>query len=77
VSGHEVLGYLANSKEYETTEADFVIPFSTPPCDLRVTGENDPHWNSEFTLDESIQHILDPNVVILFEILDFNFKLVR
>jgi hypothetical protein len=54
-----------------------LIPFSTPPCDLRVTGENDPHWDCEFTLDEGVQHILDPNVVILFEILDFNFKLLR
>lgn len=77
VANSEQVGYLSNNTEYESQTCDYVIPFSTPPFDLRVQGENDPHWDQEFVLDEEMISLLNPNIVILFEILDFNFKLIK
>jgi len=73
----EGFGQINASKEFSSGEAPYVLPFSTPPCDLRVTGENDPHFDQEFILDEEAYHLLTPDTVILFEILDFNFRLIR
>lgn len=77
VSYFEKLGQIDQTKKYHSGNCPFIPPFSTPPCDLRDKGENDPHWDEEFILDDDAFFLLDPNTVILFEILDFNFKLIK
>lgn len=62
---------------YFTGNCDLVYPFSTQPYDMRITGECDPHWNSEFMIDQDAGMLLNSDTVILFEILDFNFKLIK
>lgn len=74
---YEKIGQLSSNKEYATGEAPYFVPFSTKPLDLRITGENDPHWDEEFLINEDAQAMLGPDTVLLFEILDFNFKLVK
>jgi jouberin len=77
VNYYEHIGQLTSNKEYATGNAPFFVPFSTKPLDLRITGENDPHWNEEFLINDDAQVFLSPDTVLLFEILDFNFKLVK
>ena len=77
VAYHERIGQIDSTKTYHSGNSNFIVPFSTPPCDLRITGENDPHWDEEFILADDAYSLLDPNTVFLFEILDFNFKLTR
>lgn len=40
--------------------------------DLRVKGMNLAQWHEDFYLNENARHVLQPNVIFLFEILDFN-----
>lgn len=77
VAYHEKIGQIDATKTYHSGNSNFIVPFATPPCDLRVNGENDPHWDEEFILDDDAYSVLSPSTVFLFEILDFNFKLVR
>jgi hypothetical protein len=56
--------------------ADFLLPMSTKMYDMRVKGVNFCEWNEEFIINEKAQHLMKPNVVILFEILEFNPLLV-
>lgn len=44
--------------------------------DLRIKGMNVAEWNEEFVVNELASHILKPNVLLLFEILDFNPSLI-
>ncbi|CAG9335314.1 unnamed protein product [Blepharisma stoltei] len=77
INYYEGMGQLNTSHEYSSGDCSYIYPFSTPPCDMRITGENDPHWDEEFILDEDAAYVLNPNNVILFEILDFNFRLIK
>lgn len=43
ISYYENMTQIDATKTYHSGNANFIIPFSTPPCDLRVKGENDPH----------------------------------
>jgi hypothetical protein len=43
---------------------------------LRVKGMNLAQWHEEFVINESARYILNPNVIFLFEILDFNTSLM-
>lgn len=45
-------------------------------CDLRIKGENLAYWDEEFTINDYAKYILRPNVLLLFEILDFNPSLI-
>lgn len=49
---------------------------STKMNDLRIEGVNYCNWNEEFVINEYAKNIYNPNVVIMFEILDFNTKLL-
>jgi hypothetical protein len=40
--------------------------------DLRIKGMNLARWDEDFVINEYIPNILKPNVLFLFEILDFN-----
>jgi jouberin len=77
IAYNEKIVQIDSKKTFYTGDSNFVLPFSTPPFDLRVKGENDPHWNEEFIINEDIIHLLEPTTIFLFEILDFNFKLIK
>lgn len=44
--------------------------------DLRVKGMNLAQWAEEFVINENVRHILQPNNVLLFELLDFNAQML-
>lgn len=73
----EKLNQIDDKKVFHCGQCPFIPPFSTPPCDMTIKGDNDPHWNEEFILDDDAFDLLNPNTVFLFEILDFNFKLIK
>ena len=52
------------------------MPISTTICDLRIKGENLARWEEEFIINEHADYIMKPNVLLLFEILDFNPELI-
>ena len=55
---------------------DYFLPISTSLCDLRIKGENLARWEEEFTINEYAKTVLRPNILFLFEILDFNPSLM-
>jgi hypothetical protein len=52
------------------------MPMSTKFFDMRINGECRCKWDEEFVINEFAKDILNPNVVILFEILEVNEKLI-
>lgn len=44
--------------------------------DLRIKGTNLAQWDEEFTINEQANYLLRPNVLLLFEILDFNPQMI-
>lgn len=61
-----------NAKERRACELEFIPAFSTNCFDLRVTGGSRAAWNEEIFINEGTDYLYDPEVVILFELLDFN-----
>lgn len=49
---------------------------STKMYDMRVKGVNFCEWQEEFIINERIQELMKANVLIMFEILEFNTNLV-
>lgn len=81
VAFHENVNFIKynqaeKKKEYKKQDPDFILPMSTKMYDLRVLGNNYCEWNEEFIINEKVKNILKPNVIILFEILDFTPELV-
>ena len=77
VGYYEKLGQIDPTKVYHGGVCPFIPPFATPPCDMTIKGDNDPDWNEEFILDDDTFDLLNPDIVFLFEILEFNFKLIK
>ena len=44
--------------------------------DMRIKGVNYCEWNEDFVINEYASYLLKPNVVFLFEILEFSPSLV-
>ncbi len=65
----------AEMYEFQENALDYIPPFSTPPYDLREKGESYAEWNEEFIINEDAANIFNPNTVLFFEILDYNFNL--
>lgn len=55
---------------------DFFLPLSTQMYDMRIKGVNFCEWNEEFVINELASNIFKENVVILFEVLEFNPLLI-
>lgn len=66
-----------HGKECTDSEIDFIPPFATNCCDLRVSGNTRARWTDKIMIDEDAANICTPDTVILFELLDFNKKLVN
>jgi len=44
--------------------------------DLRIKGEMLAQWGEEFVINERAEHVMSPDTVFLFEILDINPELI-
>jgi len=53
------------------------MPLATKFFDMRIKGHNSCQWNEEFILNEFAHYILQPQVVLLFEILECNTTLIQ
>lgn len=51
-----------------------LYPFCTRPFDLKSVGELRPQWKERFLLNVTKEEILKDNVVILFEVMDWNLS---
>jgi jouberin len=58
-------------KNFQRQRSDFVQPFSTSLTDLRRKGQMMAEWEDEFVINERVAKVLEPEVVFLFELLDF------
>lgn len=65
-----------SAKFHTRSVVDYIMPISTQMYDLRIKGMNLAQWNEEFVLNENARYLLSPNVIFLFEILDFNTNLM-
>jgi len=68
----ESADFMDSGKNHTPALSDFIMPLTTNMFDLRVKGMNLAQWEEEFVINEYSQYLLKPNVVFLFEILDFN-----
>ena len=57
-------------------KVDFLLPVATKFFDMRIKGQNQCCWDEDFIFNEFASHILQPNVLILFEILECNSSLI-
>jgi jouberin len=76
VANLESAAFLDSSKHYTRSFADYLLPISTQMYDLRIRGMNLAQWEEEFIINEYAHYLLRPNVLILFEILDFNPQMI-
>lgn len=47
-------------------------PFATNPCDLRVLGKSRAEWDHTILLNLNLRGLLESDVLILFEVVDFS-----
>ncbi|KAI8904729.1 WD40-repeat-containing domain protein [Gorgonomyces haynaldii] len=59
------------TKVNEPAHINYILPVITKPFDLHHNHTKTPIWNESMVLNESFLHLTRPNVLILFEILDF------
>jgi jouberin len=76
VANIESAGFMDSGKNYTYSNVDFLMPFSTQMYDLRVKGMNFAQWHEEFIINENAKYIMQPNVIFLFEILEFNTNMI-
>lgn len=60
------------TKEHKSCEMEFIPPFATNCCDMRYTSNSRAVWNEEVIINIPGLDFCDPEILILFEILDFN-----
>ena len=63
-----------NNIELQTSVLDIIPPFATCPYDLREKGESYAEWNEDFYINEKASAILNTDIIILFELLDYNLN---
>jgi len=81
VAFHENVNYfrLSENKDKKVplkSDANFILPMSTQMYDMRIKGNNYCEWDEDFIINEKVRNLLKQNVIIIFEILDFNTDLV-
>ena len=65
-----------NSVQIKEIETSFILPLSTRPFDLRISGETKAEYEEAFIIKELVGDIIKESTVMLFEILDYNHKLI-
>lgn len=68
--------YNAYKTHFEYPRVDYYLPLSTAHYDLRPKAENYCSWYENFVLDVRVEEFLKPNVVVLFEVLDYSPALI-
>ena len=63
-----------NQIELQTSVLDIIPPFATCPYDLRDKGESYAEWNEDFYINEKASTIFNNDIIILFELLDYNLN---
>lgn len=76
VANKESASFLDAGKHSTRALTDFLLPLSTQMFDLRIRGMNLAQWDEDFILNEYAAHLLKPNVLLLFELLDFNPRMI-
>eukprot|EP01022_Parablepharisma_sp_SALTPOND_P016979 TRINITY_DN2616_c4_g1_i1.p2 TRINITY_DN2616_c4_g1~~TRINITY_DN2616_c4_g1_i1.p2 ORF type:complete len:610 (+),score=76.17 TRINITY_DN2616_c4_g1_i1:2030-3859(+) len=71
-----VIQHSDTGNEVRDIDSDFIPPFATRYCDLRITGENRAEFYESFLINEGLDSIYNENTVLLFEILDYNQNLI-
>lgn len=73
VYNKETSGYYNSFKNhFQGNTIDYFLPLSTTHYDLRPKAENFWSWYQSFVLDVKAEYFLRPNVIILFEVLDYS-----
>ena len=76
VANKEAVSLIDSEGHVTEKLCDFLLPVSTKFYDMRITGHNACRWNEEFIINEYASYICNPNVIILFEILECNETLI-
>ena len=76
IANIESASFMDAQKNHSMGFVDFLMPFSTQMYDLRVKGMNLAQWHEEFIINEKSLHLMNQNVIFLFEILDFNTSMI-
>lgn len=76
VANKESIAIIDSEGHITEKNCDFLLPVSTKFYDMRKDGTNACFWNEEFIINEHASYICNPNVVILFEILECNETLI-
>lgn len=74
---NEAMTVTTGHKNFAESGIDFIPPFATNCCDLRLEGIARARWNYSIVLNEEASYLYDPKHIILFEILDFSKDLLK
>jgi len=77
VGPNETMTVTTGHKNFAESGIDFIPPFATNCCDLRLEGIARARWNYSIILNEEASYLYDPKHIILFEILDFSKDLLK
>lgn len=64
--------YNSYKTHFEYPRMDYYLPLATRHYDLRPKAENYCSWYESFVIDVRAEEFLRPNVIIMFEILDYS-----
>jgi len=76
ISNKENVTVIEKDKTVRSIESDFIPPFATSYCDLRVSGKSHASFYKDFLINEDLRHIYGETTVIIFELLDYNPELI-
>lgn len=76
IHNKESAAFIDTNKNIQRAYTDYYLPLSTQMHDLRIKGQNLAQWDEEFIINEYAHHLLNPDVLMLFEILDFNPSMI-
>ena len=76
VANKEYVSLIDSEGHITNKDVDFILPMSTKFYDMRILGHNSCRWNEEFIVNEYASYLCNPNVVILFEILECNETMI-
>ena len=76
VNNKESASFIDTNKNITRAPTDYFLPLSTQMHDLRIKSMNLAQWDEEFIINDYAQHLLNPDVLLLFEVLDFNPSMI-
>ncbi|KAJ1632287.1 hypothetical protein T492DRAFT_868614, partial [Pavlovales sp. CCMP2436] len=69
---HEQTTRTAPSGSSKTKSLGYILPTQTQPFSLKGQRRRLPAWEEELLLNENFTHLLHPDVLLVFELLDFS-----